>query len=99
MKGRWEEETKKKKEGAVILKSPLDVGLIIVCLVFAMAVIETLAVGVYIQLVGGLRVPGGRVLIKSPDHKLNKLVCASSPVSLFYIPGVCLFSIIFFACV
>lgn len=32
-----------KKKNPVILKSPLDAGLIIVCLVFAMAVIETLA--------------------------------------------------------
>lgn len=37
--GRGEE----KKKNPVILKSPLDAGLIIVCLVFAMAVIETLA--------------------------------------------------------
>lgn len=33
----------KKKKNPVILKSPLDAGLIIVCLVFAVAVIETLA--------------------------------------------------------
>lgn len=32
-----------KKKNPVILKSPLDASLIIVCLVFAMAVIETLA--------------------------------------------------------
>lgn len=63
---------------SVILKSPLDVGLIIVCLVSGMAVIETLAVGVYIQRF---------ILIISPDHKL---VCTSSPISWFDLSVVCL---------
>lgn len=49
----------------VILKSPLHAGLIIVCLVFAMAVIETLAARVYIWHVGRSCAPSGRVLIIS----------------------------------
>lgn len=79
----WERERERKKKPVVILKSPLDAGLIIVCLVFAMAVIETLAVRVYIQHVGGSRAPCGRVLIISLDHKSKQLVCTSLPFFVF----------------
>lgn len=58
----------KKRKPVVILKSPLDAGLIIVCLVFGMAVIETLAVRVYIQHVGGSRAPCGWIFITSPSN-------------------------------
>lgn len=74
---------RKKQKPVVILKPPLDDGLIIVCLVFAMAVIETLAVRVYIQHVGGSRAPCGRVLIISLDHKSKLLLCTSLPFFVF----------------
>lgn len=62
----------------VILKSPLHAGLIIVCLVFAMAVIETLAAGVYIWHVGRSRAPTGRVLIISSWRARLFFFCRSS---------------------
>lgn len=57
-----------------------DAGLIIVCLVSGLAVIETLAVQVYIQLVGGSCMPFGQILITSFYHKLKQLVCSSFPL-------------------
>lgn len=48
-----------------------------------MAVIETLAVRVYIQHVGGSRAPCGRILIISLDHKPKQLVCTSLPLLVF----------------
>lgn len=78
----WERGRIKKTERklVVILKSPLDAGLIIVCLVFGIAVIETLAVRVYIQHVGGLCAPRGLTLITSLDHKPKQLVYTSLPI-------------------
>lgn len=54
-----------------------DAGLIIVCLVLRMAVIETLAVRVCIQHVGGSCAPCGWILITSLDHNLKKFRSAS----------------------
>lgn len=48
-----------------------------------MAVIETLAVRVYIQHVGGSRALCGRVLITSLDHEPQQLVCTSVLSFLF----------------
>ena len=80
---RGREGGRKKKKPVVILKSPLDAGLIIVCLVFAMAVIETLAVRVYIQHVGGSCAPCGRILIISHDRTPKQLVCTSLSLFVF----------------
>lgn len=57
----------------VTLKSPLDAGLIIVCLVFSTAVIETLATGLCSSSSSSTWVvaaaPCGRVLISRPHHR------------------------------
>lgn len=89
-------EREREKKLVVILKSPLDAGLIIVCLVFGMAVIETLAVRVYIQHVGGSRAPCGWILIISLDHKQLHFfsLFSCSPVSTpsqFHFPLACVF--------
>lgn len=48
-----ERESREEKTVVILMLFLFDAGLIIVCLVFGMAVIETLAVRVYIQHVGG----------------------------------------------
>lgn len=50
-----------------------------------MAVIETLAVQVYIQHVGGSRAPCGWILIISLDLKPNRLVYFTSPFVFMYV--------------
>lgn len=50
-----------------------------------MAVIETLAVRVYIQHVGGSCAPCGRILIISHDRTPKQLVCTSLSLFVFFV--------------
>lgn len=61
-----------------------------------MAVIETLAVRVYIQHVGGSCAPCGRILIISHDRTPKQLVCTSLSLFVFFWFFLLILFIVFF---